>query len=144
MIRRNIELESRLIDDLLDLSRIARGRLRLDPEVVDMHRALRRVVEICRDETFVAGLEVVTELEARAYHVRADHARIMQIAWNLVRNAAKFTPTGGRLTIRTSNIPGEEAGAGGRRAARRRVRRHRHRDRAGGPAAALRGVRAGA
>ena len=115
MIRRNIELESRLIDDLLDLSRIARGRLRLDPEVVDMHRALRRAVEICRDETFVAGLEVVTELEARAYHVRADHARIMQIAWNLVRNAAKFTPTGGRLTIRTSNVPGEEAGAGGAR-----------------------------
>jgi PAS domain S-box-containing protein len=112
MIRRNIELESRLIDDLLDLSRIARGRLRLDPEVVDMHRALRRAVEICRDETFVAGLEVVTELEARAYHVRADHARIMQVAWNLVRNAAKFTPTGGRLTIRSSNIADEEAGAG--------------------------------
>jgi PAS domain S-box-containing protein len=112
MIRRNIELESRLIDDLLDLSRIARGRLRLEPEVVDMHRALRRAVEICRDETFVAGLEVVTELEARAYHVRADHARIMQVAWNLVRNAAKFTPAGGRLTIRSFNIPGEKAGTG--------------------------------
>jgi PAS domain S-box-containing protein len=112
MIRRNIELESRLIDDLLDLSRIARGRLRLETEVVDMHRALRRAVEICRDETFVAGLEVVTELEARAHHVRGDHARIMQIAWNLVRNAAKFTPAGGVLTIRTSNIPGAGAGAG--------------------------------
>jgi PAS domain S-box-containing protein len=107
MIRRNIELESRLIDDLLDLSRIARGRLRLDLEVVDIHRALRRAVEICRDETFVAGLEVATELEARAYHVMADHARIMQIAWNLVRNAAKFTPAGGRLTIRTFNVLGE-------------------------------------
>jgi CheY-like chemotaxis protein len=76
-----------------------------------MHRALRRAVEICRDEAFVAGLEVITELEARAYHVRGDHARIMQIAWNLVRNAAKFTPAGGRLTIRTSNIPGKGAGA---------------------------------
>ncbi len=112
MIRRNIELESRLIDDLLDLTRIARGRLRLDIEVVDMHQAMRRTVEICRDETFVAGLDVVTELEARAYHVKADHARIMQIAWNLVRNAAKFTPAGGRLTIRTSNAPGPGAGAG--------------------------------
>ena len=65
MIRRNIELEARLIDDLLDLSRIVRGRLRLELEVVDMHQALRRAVEICRDETFVAGLEVVTELKAR-------------------------------------------------------------------------------
>jgi PAS domain S-box-containing protein len=111
MIRRNIELESRLIDDLLDLSRIARGRLRLDLEVVDMHQALRRAVEICRDETFVAGLEVVTALEAREYHVTADHARIMQIAWNLVRNAAKFTPAGGRLTIRTSDAPGRGAGS---------------------------------
>jgi PAS domain S-box-containing protein len=112
MIRRNIELESRLIDDLLDLSRIARGRLRLDIEVVDIHRALRRAVEICRDETFVAGLEVATELEARDYHVMADYARIMQIAWNLVRNAAKFTPAGGELTIRTFNIPAEGTGSG--------------------------------
>lgn len=104
MIRRNIELEARLIDDLLDLSRIARGRLRLDIEVVDMHQALRRAVEICRDEALVAGLEVFTELNARDYHVSADHARIMQIAWNLVRNAAKFTPAGGRLVIRTSNL----------------------------------------
>ncbi len=110
MIRRNIELESRLIDDLLDLSRIARGRLRLDLEVVDIHQALRNAVEVCLDETFVAGLEVVTELEAAEHHATGDHARIMQIAWNLVRNAAKFTPAGGRLTIRTSNAPGAGAG----------------------------------
>ncbi len=119
MIRRNIELESRLIDDLLDLTRIARGRLRLDIEVVDMHKALRRAVEICRDETFVAGLDVFTELNAREYYVRADHARIMQIAWNLVRNAAKFTPAGGQLVIRTSNAregnaePARASGTGG-------------------------------
>lgn len=110
MIRRNIELESRLIDDLLDLSRIARGRLRLDFEVVDLHQALRRAAEICREETFVAGLDVCLVLEAREYHVYADHARIMQIAWNLVRNAAKFTRAGGRLIVRTSNEPGPEPG----------------------------------
>ncbi len=111
MIRRNIALESRLIDDLLDLSRIARGRLRLDLEVVNVHEVLRRAVEICLDMTFVAGLDVATELEAREYHVMGDHARITQIAWNLVRNAAKFTPAGGRLTIRTSNPPGDRADA---------------------------------
>ena len=64
MIRRNIELEARLIDDLLDLSRIDRGRLRLDLEVVDVHQVIRRAVEICRDETLVAGLESSTDLAA--------------------------------------------------------------------------------
>ena len=109
MIRRNIELEARLIDDLLDLSRIVRGRLRLDLEVVDIHKLIRRAMEICRDETLVAGLHVLTELKAPHHHVTADHARIMQVVWNLIRNAAKFTPAGGRLTIRTINSPGRSA-----------------------------------
>ena len=123
MMRRNIELESRLIDDLLDLSRIARGRLRFDLEVVDVHEGIRRAVEICRDETFVTGLEVVTALEAQHHHVKADHARVMQIAWNLIRNAAKFTPPNGRLFIRTAN-PGGPAvlpGSSGERGAPRLV-----------------------
>ena len=106
MIRRNIELEARLIDDLLDLTRIVRGRLRLELEVVDIHHIIRRAVEICRDEVLVAGLTVVTDLKARHYHVMADHARIMQVAWNLIHNAVKFTPADGRLTIRTTNRPG--------------------------------------
>ncbi len=112
MIRRNIELEARLIDDLLDLSRIVRGRLRLELETVDMHKLIRRAMEICRDETLVAGLHVLTELKAQRHHVRADHARIMQVVWNLIRNAAKFTPSGGRLTIRTFNVPTDDSNAG--------------------------------
>jgi PAS domain S-box-containing protein len=106
MIRRNIELEARLIDDLLDLSRIVRGRLRLDLEVVDVHQVVRRAVEICRDQVLVAGLAVLTELKARRHHVKADHARIMQITWNLIHNAVKFTPHNGRLIIRTTNRSG--------------------------------------
>ena len=115
MIRRNIELEARLIDDLLDLTRIVRGRLRLELEVVDIHKLIRRAMEICRDETLVAGLHVLTELKAPHHHVTADHARIMQVVWNLIRNAAKFTPAGGRLTIRTINPPGtsDHPGEGG-------------------------------
>ncbi len=105
MIHRNIELEARLIDDLLDLSRLGRGQLRLDLEIIDMHEVIACAIEICRDETHLAGLEVVTELGARHHHVTADHARMMQVAWNLIKNAARFTPPGGRLSIRTSNAP---------------------------------------
>jgi two-component system CheB/CheR fusion protein len=106
MIRRNVELEARLIDDLLDVSRIVGGRLRLDLEVVDIHQAIRRAGEICRDETLAAGLDVVMDFRAPHHYVLADRARVMQVAWNLIRNAAKFTPRDGRLTIRTTNPPG--------------------------------------
>lgn len=105
MVQRNVELESRLIDDLLDMSRITRGRLVLDSRTLDIHRAIRDCVEICRDETGVARLDVVLDLAARDFHVRGDVARLMQVVWNLVRNAARFSPGGGTLTIRTSNTP---------------------------------------
>jgi PAS domain S-box-containing protein len=114
MVQRNVELESRLIDDLLDVSRIARGQLVLDLKTVDVHLAIRDCVEICRDETSAAGLDVVLDLDAAEHHVRGDQARLMQVVWNLVRNAASFTPRGGKLLIRTSNpqgpTPGDEQG----------------------------------
>jgi signal transduction histidine kinase len=103
MIRRNIELEARLIDDLLDISRIERGRLHLELEVVDIHEVVRKTFEICRDELLVAGMLLVLDLAATRHHVKGDHARLMQIAWNLVHNAAKFTPAAGTLTVRTFN-----------------------------------------
>ncbi len=114
MVQRNIELESRLIDDLLDVSRIARGRLVLDLKTVDVHLAIRECVEICRDETAAAGLSVVLDLAACDHHVRGDRARLMQVVWNLVRNAAHFTPEGGTLSIKTKSAPalGNEPGTG--------------------------------
>src|SRR5262249_8210458 len=115
MIRRNIELEARLIDDLLDVSRIERGRLRLELEVVDLHEVVRKTVEICRDELLVAGLKLDLDLAAACPHVNGDHARLMQIAWNLVHNAAKFTPAGGTLTVRTFNLARSAAGTNDQR-----------------------------
>jgi PAS domain S-box-containing protein len=106
MVQRNVELESRLIDDLLDVSRIARGQLVLDLKTVDVHTAIRDCIEICRDVTSAAGLDVVLDLAAREHHVRGDRARLLQVVWNLVRNAARFTPAGGSLSIRTRNTPG--------------------------------------
>jgi PAS domain S-box-containing protein len=106
MVQRNVELEARLIDDLLDVSRITRGRMVLDLKTVDVHLAIRDCVEICREETSAAHLDVVLDLAAARHHVCGDQARLMQVVWNLVRNAARFNPAGGKLSIRTSNAPG--------------------------------------
>jgi PAS domain S-box-containing protein len=101
MTRRNVELEARLIDDLLDLNRIIQGKLRLNREVVDCHQLVIEALEICRGGIEEAGLHVELELKAARHHVEADAARLQQIIWNLIKNAVKFTPRGGFIAIRT-------------------------------------------
>lgn len=101
MIRRNIDLEVRLIDDLLDLSRIATGKMRLDMQPTHVHPALRQAVQNCASEITAKKLCVRLDLQARNDLVSADPARIQQVYWNLIRNAAKFTPAGGEIVIRT-------------------------------------------
>jgi PAS domain S-box-containing protein len=103
MIRRNIELEARLIDDLLDLTRITRGKLHLDIETVDAHALLRNVVDICREDIASRELELEIALDAKHHAVRADPARLQQVFWNLLQNAVKFTPEGGRIAVRSFN-----------------------------------------
>ncbi|HEV8378794.1 MAG TPA: ATP-binding protein, partial [Tepidisphaeraceae bacterium] len=102
-IRRNVELEARLIDDLLDLTRITRGKLQLDLHVVDIHELIRHAIDICCRDSRVR-LEV--KLEAAKHHVRADPARIQQVFWNLLNNAQKFTPEGGAISICSRNSDG--------------------------------------
>ena len=103
LIRRNVELEARLIDDLLDLTRINKGKVQLSFEVVDAHLLLRNALEICQSEIEQKKLELRAELAAKKVHLRADPARVQQIFWNLIKNAVKFTPDGGKLGIKTSN-----------------------------------------
>jgi PAS domain S-box-containing protein len=102
-IRRQVEMESHLIDDLLDVTRITRGKLNLSLEVFDVHAALRSALEVCQDAVEGKGLEVSLGLRARDHHVRADPARVQQVFWNLIQNAVKFTPEGGTISLRTSN-----------------------------------------
>jgi two-component system CheB/CheR fusion protein len=103
MIRRNVELEARLIDDLLDLTRISAGKIELDCAPLDLHAVLRSVVQSVRSEFFRRGLELVLELEASDHHCLCDGARLQQVFLNLIQNSAKFTPTGGRVTLRSEN-----------------------------------------
>lgn len=105
MIRRNVELEARLIDDLLDLTRVAKGKLQLHPQPIDAHAGLRSALEICYDELRGKRQELQLQLEAKDHFVRADSARLQQVFWNLIKNAIKFTPEGGGISIRTQNEP---------------------------------------
>ena len=108
VIRRNVELEARLIDDLLDVTRIAKGKLQLTFEVVDVNEILRRAYEICREDIENKNLEVEFQLDAESVHVEGDPARLQQVFWNLIKNSVKFTPANGRITIATRNSAPDE------------------------------------
>ena len=103
IITRNVELEARLIDDLLDVTRISQGKLSLAYENVDSHELLHSALRICSSEISTKNLTVHLELEAVEYRIRADGARLQQIFWNLIQNAVKFTPSDGQITIRSNN-----------------------------------------
>jgi PAS domain S-box-containing protein len=107
-ITRNVQLEARLIDDLLDLTRIARGKIELQLEAVDVHQLLQDTVEIVREDLGFKELNLATDFRASEHYVRGDSVRIHQVFWNLLNNAVKFTPKGGRITIQTWN---DEAGS---------------------------------
>lgn len=108
MIRRNVELEARLIDDLLDLTRISHGKLQISPVVSDIHLLLDHTNEIVRSDGLGKQVRIRFVLEAAQHHVMADPARLQQVFWNLIKNALKFTPTGGTITVSTRS---DESGA---------------------------------
>ncbi len=103
MVQRNVELEAKLIDDLLDLTRVARGKLSLHFEATDVHPLLEHVVEICSEGIAGRGVAIVLEAGAGERHVRADAGRLQQVFWNLLKNAVKFTPDGGRIRVVSAN-----------------------------------------
>jgi signal transduction histidine kinase len=100
-IRRNVRLEARLIDDLLDLARIRNGKLSLELQPVDVHEVIHHALDICHTELAARSIRVVEKLEAVAPHVRGDSARLQQVIWNLLTNAAKFSPQGSTIQVRT-------------------------------------------
>ncbi|TLD68338.1 response regulator [Phragmitibacter flavus] len=101
VVRRNIELEARLIDDLLDLTRISKGKLEVDLHPADLHSILTHAVETCREDIQQKQLTLDWQLNAATPIVQVDAARLQQVFWNLLKNAVKFTPVGGHITLNT-------------------------------------------
>ena len=107
MIYRNVDLEAKLIDDLLDVTRISRGKIELHHEVVDLHACFRSALGICQREIEDKRLGLSLRLHAAQHHVWADPARLQQVFWNLLKNAVKFSPEQGTISVKTTNIDGK-------------------------------------
>lgn len=99
MIAKNVELEARLIDDLLDLTRITRGKLVFDMRPVDAHELLHEAMEMVKADLNEKKLAVTLRLNAEVHSVIGDDVRLKQIFWNVLKNAVKFTSTGGVITV---------------------------------------------
>ncbi|MEO7698065.1 MAG: CheR family methyltransferase [Opitutus sp.] len=102
VMERNIALEARLIDDLLDLTAIARGKLPLQIQPSDAHSLIGLATEIVRTDATTKEISIERQFAASHSGLMVDPARFQQVMWNLLRNAVKFTPTGGRIVINTS------------------------------------------
>lgn len=102
MIKRNLKLETKLIDDLLDVSRAKMGKLVLDKTRVDLHAAVRDACQMCQQEVAAKNLQLFCQLTEEAVWISADPERLQQIFWNVLRNAVKFTPEGGTIRLSTA------------------------------------------
>jgi PAS domain S-box-containing protein len=103
MLRRNVELEARLIDDLLDLNRIVAGKMSLNLELVDVHELVRSVLTILDRQINERQLKVFTRLNAARHYVKGDPARLQQVFSNILSNAIKFTDREGNVSVRSED-----------------------------------------
>lgn len=105
MMRRHVELEARLIDDLLDLSRALNGKLRMNEQPIAIHDVVSMALATCRGQIDSHRIELQLNLDAAHDTVLADAARLQQVFWNLLSNAIKFSPEGGRVTVASEVTP---------------------------------------
>ena len=104
MLRRNVELEARLIDDLLDITRIAKGKMSLNRERSDVHALTQAAAGVCEAEIAEKQIRVSMVLDAQSHYAQVDPARLQQVFWNVLKNATKFTPQHGTITVQSRNI----------------------------------------
>jgi PAS domain S-box-containing protein len=103
-IERNARVQSQIIADLLDMSRIISGKVQLDIQPIDLTEVINAALDAVRPSIEARRLRLRTTLDARAGRLRGDPNRLQQVFWNLLTNAVKFTPTGGRIDIMMERV----------------------------------------
>ncbi|MGM3308001.1 response regulator [Anabaena sp. WFMT] len=103
-IERNAKLQAELIEDLLDVSRILRGKLSLTSSPINLASTIKAAIEIVRLATEAKSIQIETMLEPEVGLVSGDSTRLQQVIWNLLSNTVKFTPPGGRVEVRLEQV----------------------------------------
>jgi signal transduction histidine kinase len=105
-IERNARLQAQLIEDLLDVSRIISGKLRLEVRPVDLPLVIDAALDVVRPAASAKGVMLETDIDRSTAPVAGDPARLQQVVWNLLSNAVKFTPESGRVDVRLARVAG--------------------------------------
>ena len=103
ILQRCVEIETKLIDDLLDVTAITRGKINLELRHQDVNELLQYTIEVVQPQIDERKIRVMMSLDAKNTIVRTDFTRLAQVLWNITGNAVKFTPAGGTITIATAN-----------------------------------------
>lgn len=104
VIERNAQMQAQLINDLLDVSRILRGKLSLDPKPIDLAFIIQAAMETVRLAAAAKSIQMYTQFEPDVGQVSGDAGRLQQVVWNLLTNAVKFTSAGGRVEIHLERV----------------------------------------
>lgn len=103
MIRRNLELQSRLLDEFMEFTTVVQNKIRLKMTPLDAYDVIHSVLEICRADIAASRIRVLLDLKAAEIVVVADLLRLHQVIWNLLKNAIKFSTPGGTICISAVN-----------------------------------------
>ena len=109
-IKRSVKLQNQLIEDLLDISRIIQGQLRLDVRPIELVPTIEATISMVLPSCDAKSIKIESLLDSSVGQVLGDSSRLQQVVWNLLSNAIKFTPEGGRITIRLQRCKSEPAG----------------------------------
>src|SRR5205085_7362168 len=103
-VERNAKSQAQLIEDLLDISKIVSGKMRLNVRPVEPSAVINSAIEAVRPAAHAKGIRLQLIIDPEAGPVAGDHERLQQVMWNLLSNAVKFTPEGGKVEVRLERV----------------------------------------
>jgi len=106
VVRRNADVQARLIDDLLDMNRLMSGNVQLEVDRLDLGPLVHTTIQALQPGADAKGIQVIASIDSAATAICADARRLQQVLWNLLNNALKFTPSGGRVEIHVQRATG--------------------------------------